>query len=103
MTSCHELGSLRLLNIGGTVSNKSYEQAVQFMRQFPDLMDFVGPRSESLVSTAEQFLSIKFPPDYRRFLLEFGAGSFGSFEILGVIRENFENSKVPNGIWYTMV
>lgn len=84
------------------MSNQSYEQAVQIMSQRPDLMDFVGPRPEARVSAAEQFLGVKFPPDYRRFLLEFGAGGFGSLEIMGIIGDNFEKGKVPNGIWYTV-
>ena len=43
-----------------------------------------------------------FSPSYRRFLLEYGAGSFGASEFYGVIDEKFENSSLPNGIWCTL-
>lgn len=79
-----------------------YEQAVAAISEHPHLRDFVGPRPEHLVEAAERMLGLRFPPTYRRFLLEYGAGSFGSAEIYGVIDANFEHSSVPNGIWYTL-
>ncbi len=72
------------------------------MSQRPDLQRFVGPRSEALVQTAEKALGLKFPTPYRRFLLEYGAGSFGSSEIYGVINEDFTHSSVPDAVWCTL-
>ena len=79
-----------------------YDKAAAVIADHPDLQDFVGPRPEDLVQAAEAALSVRLPGTYRRFLLEFGAGSFGSAEIYGVIDSNFRDSSVPNGIWYTL-
>lgn len=64
--------------------------------------DFDGPKTETLVASAEQALSLEFPPSYRRFLLELGCGDLNGLEIYGVISEKFEDSSVPNGIWLTL-
>ncbi len=79
-----------------------YERAVALMSEHGDMQDFVGPRPQQLVDAAENRLGLHFPPSYRRFLVEHGAGSFGSSEIYGVIDENFDQSSVPNGVWYTL-
>lgn len=84
------------------MKQEDYERAVGFMKKHPELRHFVGARSETLVKAAEEKLDLTFPPSYRRFLLEFGAGSFGASELYGVIDENFENSSAPNGIWCTL-
>ncbi|WP_231559800.1 SMI1/KNR4 family protein [Geobacillus subterraneus] len=34
--------------------------------------------------------------------MSFGAGNFGSQEIFGIISSDFENSSVPDAIWYTL-
>jgi antitoxin YobK len=64
--------------------------------------DFEGPKPEALVASAEHALGLRFPPSYRRFLLELGCGDLNGLEIYGVINENFEGSSVPNGIWLTL-
>lgn len=79
-----------------------YERAVALMSERADMQDFVGPRLEQLIDSAENRLGLHFPPSYRRFLLEYGAGSFGSSEVYGVIDANFDHSSVPNGVWYTL-
>lgn len=84
------------------MSMQDYEMASRLIMQNPELNDFVGPRNETLVETAEKTLELKFPPTYRRFLLEYGAGNFGSLEVFGIIDENFEMSSVPDAIWYTL-
>lgn len=82
---------------------QDYEEATKIMGRYPDRQSFVGPRSESLIQAAEKALGLEFPPTYRRFLLEYGAGAFGSSEICGVIGNDFEHSSVPDAIWYTLV
>jgi hypothetical protein len=85
------------------MSMKDYEKAVQRMSKRPDLMDFVGPRPEEVVRQAEQILGLVFPPTYRRFLLEYGAGGYGYIEIYGIVNnEDLTVKGVPNGIWYTL-
>jgi hypothetical protein len=78
-----------------------YEEASELIASHPDLGDFAGPRDEELVRAAEQALGVEFPPSYRRFLRDYGAGSFGGQEIYGVIDADFENSGVPDAVWNT--
>jgi len=84
------------------MSMKDFEEALRLIAENEDQADFVGPRDAALVDKAERTLGIEFPPSYRRFLLELGAGNFGAFEIYGVIDEDWDESSVPDGIWYTL-
>lgn len=84
------------------MSARDYEEAVALMRRYPDRMGFVGPRAESLVAAAEAALGVTFPPTYRRFLREHGAGGFGAEEVYGVVHDDFEDSAVPDGVWFTL-
>jgi antitoxin YobK len=76
--------------------------ALSLIRSRPDLARFVGPREEALVVAAEEALGRAFPPTYRRFVRELGAGSFGTCDLYGVIDDNFDDAAVPNGIWHTL-
>lgn len=79
-----------------------YEQAVALIDDNEDEADFVGPRSPGLIQRAELAVGLRFPPTYRRFLTEYGAGSIGGTEIYGVIDDNFETSSVPDAIWVNL-
>lgn len=81
---------------------QGYEAAKEIMAQYPEKAHFVGPQPESLVEAAERKLGLAFPPTYRRFLLEYGAGSFGGSEFYGVVHKKFEESGVPDAIWFTL-
>jgi hypothetical protein len=61
--------------------------------------DFVGPRPTWLIEAAEQKLRIRFPPTYRRFLLEFGCGNIGSQEIYGIADDDLDKGPIPNAVW----
>ena len=63
---------------------------------------FAGERSEGLVARAEEALGVSFPPTYRRFVCQLGAGNFGSREFYGVIDDEWQDSVVPDGIWCTL-
>ncbi len=65
---------------------------------------FVGPRPLTLIHQAQDRLSVKFPETYRRFLLEYGAGGIGPFEIFGVVQDDFENPDYHHidVIWLTL-
>ncbi|MFQ5614325.1 MAG: SMI1/KNR4 family protein [Anaerolineae bacterium] len=84
------------------MSMQSYDEAVTILAKYPEIGFFAGPRQESLIQAAERKLGLRFPSTYRRFLLEFGAGNVGSDEILGVIHEDFDESGVPDAVWYTI-
>jgi len=79
-----------------------FEAALAIISAHPELADFVGPREPQLIEKAEQALGVIFPPTYRAFARRLGAGSFGSFEVYGVIDDNFQHSTIPNGIWATL-
>ncbi len=81
----------------------NYNEALEFLRNDKSGKAFFsGNKSSKLLKMAEEKLSIEFSQMYRMFLSEFGAGSYGAIEILGIIDENFEDSCVPDGIWYTL-
>lgn len=64
--------------------------------------DFVGPRPEALVARAEAALGLRFPPSYRQFLLELGAGDVGGFEVYGIVNDDFADARVPDAIALTL-
>ena len=79
-----------------------YEKARELIRSNAKAAHFAGARPETLIQTAEAALSLHFSPSYRAFLRDFGAGNFGSFEVYGLIDDDFENSSVPDAIWFTL-
>jgi hypothetical protein len=79
-----------------------YERAVDLMSKHSELLDFDGPKDDDLIVAAEQALRLTFPRDYRRFVAELGAGSFGGTEVYGVIDADFVNSSIPDAIWNTL-
>lgn len=84
------------------VGQADYEEAVQLLSATPSLATFVGPREESLVASAEAALGFPFPPSYRRFVLEHGAGGVGSTMLYGVTTDDFTASAAPNAVWLTL-
>lgn len=84
------------------MSIKDYEKAVHLINENQAISDFAGKCPELLIKKAEEKLNISFPESYRQFLLNFGAGNFGSEEVYGIIKEDFENSGIPDAIWYTI-
>jgi antitoxin YobK len=78
-------------------------RAVAAIRRSPETCWFVGERSDELISEAEGALGHRFPPSYRLFVKELGAGSVRSEEIFGLTTANFTDSSVPNGVWLTLV
>jgi hypothetical protein len=81
---------------------KEYSEAVSLMDTHPEHSDFLGERPNGLIALAQKALNLRFPPSYRQFLKERGAGGFGTTEIYGIIRENFEASGVPDAVWLTL-
>ena len=84
------------------MSTKDYLEAEQLLERNEEICDFVGEVSEEIVMLAEKKLNLKFTDLYRNFILKYGAGNFGSIEIYGIIKEEFENSGIPDSIWYTL-
>lgn len=84
------------------MSYVNYQKAIEIMSKNKEKCHFIGERSEKLIEKAEEVLGIKFSKIYKEFLLKYGAGNYGAEEILGVIDDDFEESSVPDGIWYTL-
>lgn len=80
-----------------------YEKALKIMSENKEKCDFFGKCPENLIEKAENVLEIKFSTIYRNFLMDFGAGNYGSEEIYGIIGDNFIDSSILNGIWYTLI
>ena len=77
-------------------------RAFKLIAKHDDLADFVGPRPADLIAKTEKALGHKFPPQFREFVSRLGAGNFGSFEIYGVIDEDFQRSSIPDGVWLNL-
>lgn len=58
--------------------------------------DWLGPVGEDEVLAAEEALGVVFPPQYRQFLLEYGSGVVGAYEIYGL---GGDRNGVPHLLW----
>ncbi|APM37705.1 SMI1/KNR4 family protein [Clostridium kluyveri] len=84
------------------MSIENYSKAIKVINANKEHCFFAGNKSEELVSKAEEALEIRFSSQYRKFVLDYGAGSIGAEEIYGVVDDDFDNSSVPNGVWFTL-
>lgn len=84
------------------MSNKTYQKAKKIILKNEDSATFHGEKSIDLIAKAEAAVGLKFTGTYLDFLKTFGAGNFGSEEVYGIIDDDFENSSVPDAIWYTL-
>jgi hypothetical protein len=78
------------------------ERALAFIAEHREQASFMGPTNALRLHAAEKALGFKLPPTYRRFVLELGAGHFGTAEIYGVIDFDFERSSAPDAVWATL-
>lgn len=78
-------------------------EAIELIQAHPDKNLFRGPQSDNLIKKAEVCLGFKFPPTYRAFLENLGAGSFGGEEFYGLVgSEDFGSGSIPDGVWKTL-
>jgi hypothetical protein len=84
------------------MSMENLDQAFKLIQLHDDRADFDGPKSDELLSKAEQALELSFPPCYRAFLSRLGCGDIAGLEFYGVIREDFDDSGIPDAIWLTL-
>lgn len=85
------------------MSYKDYEEAIRLIHDNHENLSCIGGRSDELIKKAEERLNLKFSNIYKDFLQNFGAMSFGAEEFYGLVREDFDNSRIPDAIWYTLV
>jgi hypothetical protein len=84
------------------MSYQNYLAACELIAKYPHLKHFAGSQTENAVRRAEDLLAVKFPPIYRRFLLEYGGGYFGAFEVEGIGWQPSDGSFVSNAIGLTL-
>lgn len=91
-----------ILNKGDNGMVNDYNKAKKIIEENKDLADDFGGATDVIIRKAQVELNLRFPEDYKRFLSSFGALTFGSIEIYGVFKEDFENSGVPDAVWATL-
>jgi hypothetical protein len=84
------------------MSMSDLETGLRYAAEHPDEADFEGPRDDALVAAAEAALGLTFPPTYRRFLRELGAGDLGTREFYGVIDDDWSSPGPPDAIGTTL-
>lgn len=84
------------------MSLDDYRAAAAAISEHADSARFRGERPAELVERAEAALGVRFPPSYRAFVGELGAGHIAGEEFYGVTDDEFVDSSVPNGIWLTL-
>jgi len=83
------------------MSKEAFEKLKRIVGDNSDIVDVGSPASDDAVHSAEKYLSISFPEDYKLFLKTWGTLAIGPREYYGIAGSDFENSSVPNGIWFT--
>lgn len=84
------------------MSMDELQRALQLIEANAHVADFEGPKPEAMVRNAELALGVTFPPTYREFLLRLGCGDIAGREFYGIIKDDFENSCVPEAVWVTL-
>jgi hypothetical protein len=74
------------------------ERALELIAAHGDEGSFVGPIDASIIERAEGLLGLQFPPTYRRFLEQLGAGDIWGEEIYGIVDDDLEDPLVPNAV-----
>lgn len=75
---------------------------IELVQAYPSIFTVSGKKSALLVEKAEKKLGNRLPTSYKQFLMEFGKLAFGARTYLGVIDDDFENSGLPDGIWFNL-
>ena len=84
------------------MSRLDLDDAIKLIEDNRSRGHFSGEKPEDLILKAEEALGVKLPPSYRLFISKYGCGNICSLEIYGIIKDDFENGTVPNGIWATL-
>lgn len=84
------------------MSIEKYNQAKNVIEENDYLVDDFGGASDAIIEKAQVVLDVNFPNDYKTFLADYGALTFGFIEVYGVFKEDFEDSGVPDIVWTTI-
>ena len=77
------------------------DRALALIGEHADEGDFVGRQPAETVEAAESALGLTFPPTYRRFLQELGAGDIAGDEFYGVVDTSF-GGRPPDAVGRTL-
>ncbi len=70
--------------------------------EFGEELSYTGKIPDEWILKAEALLKFKFPVSYRYFLSNWGEVSFAGKEYYGIFKEDFENSGIPDVVWYNL-
>ena len=84
-------------------SDEAFRELDNLIRLHPDKADIGAPVSDEAIRKAQDFLEISFPGAYIRFLRTWGTLAVGPIEFYNIVGTEFENSGIPNGVWFTYV
>ena len=79
-----------------------YNKAKKIIEENKDLADDFGGATDVIIRKAQVELNLRFPEDYKRFLSSFGALTFGSIEIYGVLERILKILAFPDAVWATL-
>jgi hypothetical protein len=79
-----------------------YEEGLALLQEHLAESTFESQAPER-VERAERALGVQFPPTYRRFLHELGAGGIGAFDIYGVVDDDLDDVRPPGAVGYTLM
>jgi len=74
------------------------DHALALIAEHTDEGTFAGPVDDAAIERAEQLLGVTFPPTYRRFLQQLGAGDIWGEEFYGIIDDDLHEPLVPNAV-----
>lgn len=61
-----------------------------------------GNKPTEWIIKAESMLECKFPTSYKLFLEKWGVLRFDGNEYYGIVKDDFENSGIPDVVWFNM-
>jgi antitoxin YobK len=64
-------------------------EILQMIDEYEEDKDFFGKPSEEAIKKAEDRLEVTFPPQYREYVKNYGAGGICGVQILGVEKEDY--------------
>jgi len=78
-----------------------FEAIQQLADVNPELITVGKGQPVETIAKAEQYLGVTFPESYKEFLRTWGNLAVGPLEFYGLCGDNFEDSGVPDAIWFT--
>ena len=71
------------------ISWSNYEEALKLLKNSNLEYEYIGGCSDLIIEKAESILGIRFSKIFKHFIKKYGAGIFATYEILGIIDENY--------------